>query len=290
MQIRTILCPIDFTKLAARELDVAVEVGQALGARLVLHHNHGAIGLGLARAWDWESTHAGDDLSPVEAKRRMQEILNGLPPALDPEAVVTSGPIEAVLQALAEQLPADLIVLGSHGWSTPDHASITERLIADSPCPVLTFNEESAAAERFRLRPSGGQGAVRVVVPTDFSATAQHAVGYACALARVLPLQIELLHVLPPGGDRSPVAEDAALARLDAEVPADLVDRVRARVRAGRTVDEILAHLADPPATFAVLGEHTHELLRHFLTRDTTRAVVHAAPCPVWVVPKRAAL
>jgi hypothetical protein len=33
------------------------------------------------------------------------------------------------------------VVLGSHGWSTQDHASVTERLIDRCSRPVLTFEE-----------------------------------------------------------------------------------------------------------------------------------------------------
>jgi nucleotide-binding universal stress UspA family protein len=39
-----------------------------------------------------------------------------------------------------------------------------------------------------------------------------------------------------------------------------------------------------------VLGEHVRDILRHLFTLDTTRAIVHAASCPVWIVPARAAV
>src|SRR5262249_51716106 len=151
MRLRTILCPIDFSDLSARETEVAVAMAREFGARLVLHHDCAAIAPGIARAWDWEATHQKTD-GEAQAERRMQAALNALPRDVRAEGVVSAGPVAGTLLALAEQLAADLIVLGSHGWSTETHASVTERVIAEAPCPVLTFNEGAVSSGQFRLR------------------------------------------------------------------------------------------------------------------------------------------
>jgi len=286
MQMRTILCPIDFSDLSAKELDVAVQVGRAfVGSRLVLHHNRAAIAPAMARKWDWESTHAADGYTEAEAERRMKGVLNGLPSDVRAEGVVSTGPVGMLVLSIAEQLPADLVVLGSHGWSTPDHASVAERVVAQAPCPVLTFNDGTDAAARFRLE--GGGEPIDVVVPTDFSSTAQHAFAYACEMARTLPLRLQLVHVLGAGHGQTVDAVGAAEARLAAVVPDDLRHRVTTKVRRGAASQEILAHLEETRPAFTVLGEHARDVIRHMFTRDTTRAVVHGARCPVWVVPAR---
>jgi len=286
MRLRTILCPVDFSDLSAIETEVAVEVARAFGARLVLHHDCAAIAPGIARQWDWEATHREDD-SEAEAERRMQAALNALPRDVRAEGVVSAGPVTGALLALAEQLPADLIVLGSHGWSTETHASVTERVIADAPCPVLTFNEGAVSTGRFRLRAEASGEPPIVVVPTDFSPTAAHAVRYAWALARVLPIRVHLLHVM---SRPSPEAESTARARLTALQPADVSGPVDLHVTVGDAAEAIFAHLATVKPAFAVLGEHARALLRRAFTRDTARRIVHGASCPVWVVPQRAPL
>jgi universal stress protein A len=286
MRLRTILCPVDFSDLSAIETDVAVEVAREFGARLVLHHDCAAIAPGLARQWDWEATHREAD-SEAQAERRMQAALNALPPDVRAEGVVSAGPVTGALLALAEQLPADLIVLGSHGWSTETHASVTERVIADAPCPVLTFNEGAVSTGRFRLRAEAGGEPPIVVVPTDFSPTAAHAVRYAWALARALPIRVHLLHALPR---LAPDAESAARARLEALRPSDVSGPVDVHVTVGDAAEAIFAHLATVKPAFAVLGEHARALLRRAFTRDTARRIVHGASCPVWVVPQRAPL
>jgi len=284
MRIRTVLCPVDFSDLSGQEIDIAVQVGRAFGARLVLHHNRAAIAPGMARKWDWESTHVTEGYSEAEAERRMKQLLATVPSDVPVEGTVSTGPVGMVVLSLAERLPADLIVLGSHGWSTPDHVSVAERVVAQAPCPVLTFNDGSDAAARFRLQ---GDEPADVVVPTDFSATGQHAIDYACGLARDLSLRLVLLHVLAATHGQTVEAVAAAEARLTASVPDDLRHRVTVRVRRGTPVAEILAQLDETRPSFAVLGEHARDVFRHLFTRDTTRAVVHAARCPVWVVPAR---
>ena len=286
MQIRTILCPIDFSDVSARDLDVAVEVARAFGARLVLHHNRSAVPPGLARQWDWDATHQDEAHADADAQRHMQSALASLPSEVCPEGVVSFGPLGPLILRLAEELPADLVVLGSHGWSTEDHASVTDRLISQAPCPVLTFDERAEAPARFRLasRPAVGK-APCIVVPTDFSETGDRAVEYGLSLAQALAARVHLLHVLAAS---SPDARFNAESRLARAVSPSLRERVAIDLREGDVRTEILAHLGTVRPTFAVLGEHARGLVRRWLTRDTTRAVVHGAICPIWVVPRGA--
>ena len=263
-----------------------MEVARKFSAGVVLHHNCAAIAPGIARAWDWEATHREVD-SEAHAERRMQAALNAMPRDVRAEGVVSTGPVARTLLLLAEELLVDLIVLGSHGWSTETHASVTERIIAEAPCPVLTFNEGALATGRFRLRPEAGAERPIVVVPTDFSPTAAHAVRYAWALARALPIRVHLLHALPA---RSRDAESGARSRLAALQPADVSGPVDVHVTVGDAAEVIFAHLAAVQPAFAVLGEHARALVHRVFTRDTTRKVVHGASCPVWVVPQRASL
>jgi len=288
MKIRTILCPIDFSTLAAREIQSAAEVGRAFGARLVLLHNHTAIAPGLSRAWDWEATHRTERLGEAESERRMAGALAAVPAGIAAEGVISAGPVALVVQSLAEQLPADLIVIGSHRWSTPEHASVTERVIAHVSCPVLILHEGSERPLSLAATPDRGRPP-RAVVPTDFSPTACHALHYAYALARALPLDLDLLHVLPGGPRRSAAAENTVRQQIEAAVPNDLTTRVVTSVCYGDPTTEIPAYLAAVQPRFAVIGEHARDIVRRLFTRDTARAVAHAASCPVWIVPAGAA-
>jgi nucleotide-binding universal stress UspA family protein len=280
MDIRVVLCPIDFSKLAERELDLAIEVCQAFGARLVLHHNVSAISLGFSKAWEWEQAHRRDGPSTDEAERRVQGLRAQLPVDLRTrsEAVITHGPLATVLLALAEKLPADVLVLGTHGWSTEDHASVTERVIERAPCPVLTVGDTSGL-ERFRLRAEPGGEMPRLVVPTDFSPSADKAVAWAIELARARPLRLDLLHVTQgPGGKET-------MDALDRLVPADLRARVECHLRVGRTEEEIEGFVRRTKPQLVVVGTHARSFWRRLFTRDVARQLLHGTTCPVCFVP-----
>jgi nucleotide-binding universal stress UspA family protein len=282
LKLRTVLCPIDFSTLSTQELALGIEVCDAFGAHLVLHHNLAAVSPGLTRAWEWNEMHRADAISAAQAEERMRSLLARLPKTVSAEASVTQGPIAAVLLALAEELPADLVILGSHGWSTPDHASLSERIMEQCPCPVLTIQDDAAEGPRFRLRPPTGDQ-VQVVVPTDFSEAGQRAVDYAFSLARELPLRLHLLHVLPRGANDA--VRERSLNALEDMVPADLAPRTRGYVECGEPIERILDFSQQAGASFLVMGEHARSLFRRYFTRDTARTVLHSACCPVWFVP-----
>jgi nucleotide-binding universal stress UspA family protein len=284
MQIRTVLCPIDFTDVASREIDVAVEVCCTFGARLVLHHNVAAVGAGFARAWDWDATHRASEPSLPAAERRMQEILSTVGHRVAAEAVVTAGPLATIVLALAEHLPADLVVLGSHGWSTADHASVTERVVERAPCPVLTFQEGGEGPSAFRLRAPEGGPPLRVLVPTDLSSGSAAAVAHACDLARTLGLRVDVLHVAPDASRAARAADGLAAA-----IPAEARHLVEVHLRSGAPADEILAHIRETAPAFAIVGTHARGFMRRLFTHDTARELIHRSRCPVWVVPDRAA-
>jgi nucleotide-binding universal stress UspA family protein len=301
--IRTVLCPIDFSSLSEYEVKLAVEVCETFGARLVLHHNLAATGPGFAKAWEWEETHhpaAGettgeivDDTEETAARRRMAKVLERVPGSVSTEARISRGPVGLVLLYLIEEIAADLVVLGSHGWSSEEHASLTERVIESAPCAVLTFREGGGEKD-FRLAAAGEGEPPAVLVPTDFSDSAAAAVAYAFDLARACPLRIHLLHVRTARPQMVPVnhteiggpaANGTAEERLCELVPAEMAERAECHVAAGAVGDEILAAVERLGAELIVMGEHAPGFFRHYFTHDTAREVLHRARCPVWYVP-----
>ena len=278
MQSGVVLCPIDFSQLAARELELAVQVCRAFGARLVLHHNVSAISPGFSKAWEWDREHQGAEPSAGEAHQRVKALMKQLPGGVQGEAVVTEGPLATVVLALARELPADLLVLGTHGWSTEEHASLTERIIDHAPCPVLTIHDPGSL-RTFRLKSEPGGELPRLIVPTDFSEAAGKAVAYAITLARELPLRLDLLHI-------SQIPDNAAvLETLDGLVPSDLRDRVECHVRIGRAEEEIEKFLRQVEPELVVMGTHARSFWRRLSRRDVARELLHGATCPVCFVP-----
>lgn len=71
---------------------------------------------------------------------------------------------------------------------------------------------------------------------------------------------------------------------LRAMIPHDLAARTRVHVREGDPSLGIVQQAKDLAASCIVMGEHTRAPLRRWLSHDTSRGVLHEAPCPVWYV------
>lgn len=282
-QLKVVVCALDFTELSSVELALATEVCDVTGAHLVLHHNLSAVPPGITRAWEWNEVHRGEAESTAKVETQLREVLSTLPKSFSAEASLSSGPVAPVLLQMTEQLPADLLVLGSHGWSTPDHASLTERLIERCSCPVLTVNGVPEACASFHLRIGEHGRTPHVTVAVDFAQETSWPLQYACELARRVPIHLNLLHVVPEGGDKALAGERRQ--RLLARVPQDLTARASCFVNEGDPAEEIVRFSRQTDASFMIVGEHARGLLRRLFTHDTARDILHRAPCPVWFIP-----
>ncbi len=305
-EIRTILCPLDLSPISDRELGLAVELARAFGARLVLQHNLSAAGPGMAKAWEWRQAHPKAETRRA-ADEKLRELATRVPPEVPVETLMTAGPLSIGVARLAEELPADLVVLGCHGSSSEDHSSLTELLLGRCACPILTLHEGGGHACTLHLG-EGRERPLRVLVPTDFSPAGTAAARYACSLAERLGGEVHLLHVMEEAGpavgsllsmapvgasdfSRAPARDTgeealaAARERLAELVPEGMGGRVFRHVEPGRAEEAILRLAEAVAPDLIVMGEHARDPLRRFLTHDTARGVLHRAACPVWFIP-----
>jgi nucleotide-binding universal stress UspA family protein len=287
MAIRTVLCPVDFSPATARQLDVATALCRAFKARLVLHHNRNAMAVGAAVGWMYAADHPS--LSEESAQQRLVD-LAALQTGLEVETHVTRGPMSASVLAISDAVGADVVVLSAHNTPPEEHSSVTELVLASGERSVLTLHDNGADRHALNIHPSGDARQV-TLVPTDLSGESRAAVDFAFELARTLPLEIHLLHMI---GSRLGI-RDQGQAVADAErlveklIPADCAECTSAHVGVGNPVDGILRWAGDLSAACVVMGEHTREPLRRWFSADTSRAVLYKAPCPVWYVPGRRA-
>ena len=143
---RKILCSIDFSEHSFEALEVALKVVQQNDAMLYLLNvapvPAGAVGL----------QPVPMDPYPFSEKDRQEQLVKlarqRIPATVRYETLVTSGdPAEQVLNA-ARSLEADLIVMGTHGRRGLSHlvlGSVAERVIRESPVPVLTAHVKTEA-------------------------------------------------------------------------------------------------------------------------------------------------
>jgi nucleotide-binding universal stress UspA family protein len=280
---KIVLCAVDLSDLAGREVEAASEICEASGARLVLHHNVASVAPALTPAWQWAETHRDTHEAAGDVDRRLRELMSRLPKTVPVEATVTRGSLVPIVLDLATRLPADLIVLGSHGYSTDEHASVAERILARASCPVLAIHEGIVGATTpLRIRARPGHPAPEVVVAIDFSAASSRVLDYAFDLARAFGIHLHVLHVEGPLASRR--SHEETRRRVAELVPADLAGRVECHLEAGDPVERIMAFLCDRLPAYAIMGEHARAVVRRVFTRDTARELLHRAPCPVWFV------
>jgi nucleotide-binding universal stress UspA family protein len=289
--ITHILCPIDFSEISRHALDSAVAIARQHHSAVTALHVvppiqavYSAIGGGAYVPY----VYTVDDLREFQ-KTTEQFVANvGYPVrAIAVEAVV----VDEIVQRAA-QLPADLIVIGTHGRSGFDRlflGSVTERVLAKAPCPVLTIPPRSpevvAATPLFR----------KLLCPIDFSPSSLAALTYAEGLSREPGTTLTVLHVVErlPAFQLVPAmatgAPDDPLVvlkesrdRLHRAIPQGVrrAATVNEVVSEGNAGDEILkvADVAD--SDLIVMGAHAgHAGLLGF--GSTTNRVVRRATCPV---------
>lgn len=295
--LKTILCPLDFTPVSEREVQLAAELSERTGAQLVLLHNLDAVPpafLGTV----WMHAEAHPEARPeAQAAARLQEALSHLPPAVRAraEGKITHGTLADAIVYLARELPADLIVMGTHDHKGPEPTSHTDRIVLQSPCPVLAVRDREGQPRMPHLSESS---ALATVVPMDFSPHSLHALEYALELSQVLPLEIHVLHVESSvswndvwGAPRSDLAESrrgrlrTSKERLQALIPARFGDSVSVEARLGSPVEEIVTFVQEKEAGLVIMGVHAKGILDRLLFGATSKGVLHESPCPVWLVP-----
>jgi nucleotide-binding universal stress UspA family protein len=287
-QLHTVVCPVDFSAATGRQVELAAGVCGTFGARLILHHHISVLSSGLAVGWMWAADHQLESGDAVVAELRALQV--ALPRTLAIEAQVTRGPSSAhSVREVCRSADADLVVLSTHGATSDDHPSLTEQLLGSARCGVLVLHEPAIDARTLSFEAPPG-AAQAIVVASDLRAGSQGAVDLACELVRRLPATLHLVHVIEHHGSGAiadTVRADAE-RRLKALVPDDLAGRSHVHVCQGDAARCIVEEAARLSAACIVMGEHSKAPLRRWLSRDTSRALLHRASCPLWYVPANA--
>ncbi|MEN8181113.1 MAG: universal stress protein [Myxococcota bacterium] len=146
--IRTILAAVDYSPRSLAALTTAVELSQRIGAKLHIVH---AFSLPVVFAGPYEIAVPGAVFD--EARRGAREELEKVTREASAEGVaieshLAEGPAASAIVATAEELGADLIVMGTHGHTGLKHlmlGSVAERTLRLAPCSVLTVKDTTGS-------------------------------------------------------------------------------------------------------------------------------------------------
>jgi nucleotide-binding universal stress UspA family protein len=135
-----------------------------------------------------------------------------------------------------------------------------------------------------------------IVVPTDFSEYADHALDYAVELAVRFDATVHLIHAIsfPTTGVHEIAYSAMAIASLTkaAQVALDArkaryrerIEMASARCEIGDVRDVIDRAAATLGADLIVMGTHGRRGIRRLLIGSVAESVVRSAPCPVLTV------
>jgi nucleotide-binding universal stress UspA family protein len=208
--------------------------------------------------------------------------------------VVSGNPARCILEQAA-QIPASLIVMGTHGASGFERlmlGSVAEKVLRKAQCPVLVVTKHADA-------PSGAPIVFkRILCAVDFSPCSRRAVSYALSLAEEAGGALTLLHVIEGFDDEPPATshfnvpeyrlhlERSSVERLSELVPPETRAWCNCRtiVRGGKAHREILQFAKTEGADLIVLGVRGRGAVDLALFGSTTNQVVRGADCPVLTV------
>jgi nucleotide-binding universal stress UspA family protein len=284
--IKRILCPVDFSVVSERALVHA--------AAFALWHRAALTTLFVSPATDGPVPAGQTDAGQFDEQKLTAffPAAAGASGAVRPR--VTRGSVVTEILRVAAEMPADLIIMGTHGTSGFKRlvlGSVTEKVLRSSLCPVVTVppgvNHHAAEPVAFRT----------VLCAVDFSDSSTRALEYAVALARRAGGGLVLLHVLEwfaeereepiAGSDETtiPTSEQDARAQLEALLTSDArACDPELIVGYGAAHAEVLRLVRERQVDLVVLGVQGRNVLDRTLFGSTTQRVVRDASCLVLTV------
>jgi len=145
LAIKTILHPTDFSEHSEHAFRLACELARDYGARVVVAH---AITLQLYGSLETGPLVADPLVIEAELRARL-EAVQPPDPAIVVERRLCKGDAAAEIVALAGDINADVIVMGTHGRGGVGRlllGSVAEAVLRRAPCPVLTVRVPFPAA------------------------------------------------------------------------------------------------------------------------------------------------
>ena len=294
---KRILCPIDFSPMSLHAIEHAAAVARWYEASITALHVHDPFGMP-GPGWPVPA----QDVTEATMARVHSETAACLKAAaatdLDVRVLVDVGQPATRILERANTLPADLIVIGTHGASGFEHlvlGSVTEKVLRKASCAVLTVppHETRTSALPFK----------RVLCAVDFSVWSLRAFELARSLAQESHAALTAVSVIewpwpePPAPDFAELPADQATAlsgyRRHRETgalqqltklagdPTPAGVTLEPRISHGKAHVEILRTAADVGADLIVIGVHGRNVLDLKVFGSTTHHVVRQATCPV---------
>ena len=148
MKVARILCPTDFSDASAAALGAAIDLAQKFGAGVTLFHAHALPAYlfpdGMMPVTPQTLGELERSIDAELARLAMRVTAAGIPV----ETRHAIGPAWSEICRAADELSADMIVLGTHGRTGLRHVllgSTAEKVVRHARCPVVTVHSAATA-------------------------------------------------------------------------------------------------------------------------------------------------
>ena len=274
-KIQKILCPVDFSGTSEGALRYAATLALCWKADITAMHAYlfqpppyfTEAQIEQFRKQSSDVREAAED----RLREYVRTVLGKIPPNL--EAVAVADAATDAISASASS--ADLIVMGTHGYSGLRRfllGSVAERVLHSSEIPVLMVRPDSVAQD-------GEVEIKNILCPVNSTSAAQQSVDYATLIGNCYGATLTFLNVKE--SSTSDVVSDwcswAGVKNQQCQI--------REMTREGKTVEEVLRVASETNCDLLVVGARYRPLLDHTVIGSSTAPIVRHASSPVLIVP-----
>lgn len=290
LEIKLILCPIDFSDLSERAYQHALSLAAHYQAKLVAQHvvelwrhpsaSFAASG-GLYEEFCQVLRETGEEHLRQFAKKHAHD-------ENQPELVVHEGSAPDSILSFAQTEKADLIVMGTHGRRGFDRlmlGSVTDRLMRSAPCPVLAVRNPPHDSMAAGKESHYVHHLTRILFCADFSKNSDRALNYALSCTAEYDAELTILHVLEEVSSLTPTEAIAAVTeQLDQLVPPEIRKalKIKTAVRIGKPYREIIQFALEEQTDLVTMGVRGRGALDRAVFGSTTYRVMQLGPAPFW--------
>lgn len=298
---RNILLPTDFSANAHTALKYAAEFARRNGGRVLLLNVQDAKVPANLLSLPNRIFEEQENNWLIALRSQAHDLLaDPLLKGVEAEAIFADGEPATEIARVAFEKQIDLVTVVTRVRSRFSRAfgsSITEEIVADSPCPVLVLR----LPQREFVEHREGQTHIRVnrvLLATNFRPSSAAATQLANAIANHVGAELHVVHVIGDYFEQVsimfPESGLGALTRLRSHVEERMAQLKRAsgstpttHIVEGRPYQEIAKLAANIEADVIIIGTSVHGSLfgsNQVLGSEIER-VIRNAPCPVLCVP-----
>lgn len=295
LEIKLILCPVDFSEFSVRAYRHALSLAEHYGAKLVALN---IVELSRYPYADYAASAGDYDAlrqSLIDGGReRLQEfVTKHTHDEIPLELIVHKGVAPDCILWFAQERKADLIVMGTHGRRGFDRlvlGSVTNRVMRTASCPVLVVcNPTRESTDETEPGHVHHHHLGRILYCTDFSQNSEQALNYALSVRSEYDAELTMLHVLEeaPGDSKAEEVIAAATARVDKLIATEerKGQKIKTAVRIGKPYQQIIQYIQENQIDLVAMGVHGRGTLDVAVFGSTTYRVMQLGPCPVLAVP-----